>query len=57
MSVPSPTPAQSPAPDAPAVFPVPDPASGPYALTAGPDGALWCTLVHAGAVARLTPDG
>src|SRR5215831_14589556 len=31
--------------------------SGPYALTAGPDGALWITLVHAGQIARLEPDG
>ena len=27
---------------------------GPYAVTAGPDGAMWVTLVHAGAVARVT---
>jgi virginiamycin B lyase len=26
---------------------------GPYALAAGPDGAMWVTLVHAGAVARI----
>ncbi|MFF5446335.1 hypothetical protein [Streptomyces sp. NPDC012888] len=37
---------------------VPTPAgSGPYALTAGPDGNLWCTLVHSGRIARLTPGG
>ena len=30
---------------------------GPYALTTGPDGALWVTLVHAGEVARVGMDG
>ncbi len=30
---------------------------GPYALAAGPDGALWVTLVHDGAIARVTTDG
>ena len=30
---------------------------GPYALTAGPDGALWVTLVHGGEIARVTVDG
>jgi virginiamycin B lyase len=30
---------------------------GPYALAAGPDGALWVTLVHGGAIARVTTDG
>lgn len=29
--------------------------SGPYALAVGPDGHVWCTLVHAGRIARLTP--
>ncbi|MCT2592881.1 ATP-binding cassette domain-containing protein [Streptomyces sp. N2-109] len=38
-------------------IPVADAAAGPYALTAGPDGALWITLVHSGEVARLTVDG
>lgn len=33
------------------------PEAGPYALTAGPDGALWCTLVHQGRVARVTTAG
>ena len=28
---------------------------GPYALAAGPDGAMWVTLVHRGAIARVTP--
>ncbi|GAA0810248.1 Vgb family protein [Spirilliplanes yamanashiensis] len=31
--------------------------AGPYAVCAGPDGNLWVTLVHAGAVARVTPGG
>lgn len=31
--------------------------AGPYAITAGPDGALWITLVHAGQIARLDPAG
>ena len=30
---------------------------GPYALTAGPDGALWVTLPERGAVARVELDG
>lgn len=30
---------------------------GPYALAAGSDGAMWVTLVHAGAVARVGGDG
>lgn len=30
---------------------------GPYALAAGPDGALWVTLVHAGAIARVGTAG
>ena len=30
---------------------------GPYAVAAGADGAMWVTLVHAGAVARVTADG
>ena len=30
---------------------------GPYALAAGPDGALWVTLVHGGAIARVATDG
>ncbi len=30
------------------------PGKGPYALTTGPDGALWSAL-EAGALARLTP--
>ncbi len=28
--------------------------SGPYALAAGPDGAMWVTLVHSGQIARVT---
>ena len=38
-------------------IPVCDSASGPYAITTGPDNALWITMVHAGAIARLAPDG
>jgi virginiamycin B lyase len=38
-------------------FTVSDPDAGPYALTAGPDGALWFTLVHRGAIGRRAPDG
>jgi streptogramin lyase len=34
-----------------------DPASGPYGIVAGPDGALWCTLVHADAIARVDVEG
>jgi virginiamycin B lyase len=30
---------------------------GPYALAAGPDGAMWVTLVHSGAIARVTNGG
>nr|BFE56828.1 virginiamycin B lyase [Dactylosporangium thailandense] len=30
---------------------------GPYGIAAGRDGALWCTLVHAGRLARIAPDG
>jgi virginiamycin B lyase len=32
-------------------------AGGPYALTAGPDGAMWVTLVHSGEIARVTDGG
>ena len=38
-------------------LPVGPPGSGPYALTAGLNGALWITLVHAGQIARLEPGG
>src|SRR5512144_2846512 len=30
---------------------------GPYALAAGPDSAMWATLVHSGAIARVTNGG
>ena len=30
---------------------------GPYALAAGPDGAMWVTLVHSGSIARVTNGG
>ncbi len=33
------------------------PDAGPYALTGGPDGALWFTLVHQGAIGRRDADG
>ena len=33
------------------------PGAGPYAVTAGPDGALWFTLVHSGQIGRLVPGG
>lgn len=38
-------------------FPVAGPDGGPYALTTGPDGALWFTLVHSGQIGRLEPGG
>ena len=38
-------------------FPIFDERSGPYGITTGPDGALWITLVNAGAIARLGVDG
>ena len=38
-------------------FSVGSPGSGPYALTSGPDGALWITLVQSGQIARLEPGG
>src|SRR6266545_837473 len=37
-------------------FPVPP--VGPYAITSGPDGAMWFTEVHAGGnIGRITRDG
>ena len=30
--------------------------AGPYGITAGPDGALWFTLVHAGRIGLLPVD-
>ncbi|MBE1485185.1 virginiamycin B lyase family protein [Plantactinospora soyae] len=38
-------------------IPVSESDAGPYGITAGPDGALWSTLVHAGKIVRLTVDG
>lgn len=38
-------------------FRLTDDKAGPYGIAAGPDGALWLTLVHRGSVARLTLDG
>jgi virginiamycin B lyase len=40
-----------------ALHPVAEAAEGPYAVAVTPDGAVWCTLVHAGAVLRLPPAG
>jgi virginiamycin B lyase len=34
-----------------------DVGGGPYALAAGPDGALWVTLVHGGEIARVSVEG
>lgn len=39
------------------LVPVGDPGAGPYALTTGPDGALWATVIHAGQIARADPAG
>ncbi len=36
---------------------VSSPEAGPYALADGPDGALWFTLVHQGAIGRRDADG
>ncbi|MBO9705906.1 MAG: hypothetical protein J7474_10410, partial [Arthrobacter sp.] len=33
------------------------PGSGPYAITTGPDGALWYTLEGSGEIGRLVPGG
>src|ERR1700710_446798 len=38
------------------LVPVGLPGAGPYALTTGPDGALWVTLVHSGQIAQVRPD-
>ena len=38
-------------------IPVSGPASGPYAITTGPDDALWFTMVHTGEIARLATGG
>ena len=37
------------------VLPVGD--GGPYGIVAGPDGALWFTLVHGSRIGRMTPGG
>ena len=39
------------------LIPVGSPGAGPYALTTGPDGALWVTLVHSGQIAQVHLDG
>jgi virginiamycin B lyase len=36
---------------------VADAGAGPYSIVTGLDGALWCTLVHAGQIGRLGLDG
>jgi virginiamycin B lyase len=33
------------------------PGGGPYAITTGPDDALWYTLVRSGQIGRLVPGG
>ncbi|MET7857550.1 hypothetical protein ABZS81_10015 [Streptomyces sp. NPDC005318] len=38
-------------------FAVAEAGSGPYALTSGPDGALWFVEIGAGQIGRITPDG
>ncbi|MEV4927497.1 alpha/beta hydrolase fold domain-containing protein [Streptomyces roseoverticillatus] len=38
-------------------FTVSTPEAGPYALAEGPDGALWFTLTHQGAIGRTGADG
>ncbi|MEQ4204233.1 hypothetical protein [Actinopolymorpha sp. B9G3] len=38
-------------------YAVPDRESGPYAVTTGPDNALWFTMVRAGRIGRMTTTG
>jgi virginiamycin B lyase len=38
-------------------FPLPDPKSGPVAITVGPDGNLWFTESSAGKIGRITAEG
>ena len=38
-------------------FEVSGPDAGPYGIAAGPDGALWFTMVHAGKIGRFVPGG
>jgi virginiamycin B lyase len=38
-------------------YTVADAAAGPYALTWGPDGAVWFVEITAGQIGRITPDG
>jgi virginiamycin B lyase len=40
-----------------ALFAVGEAGAGPYGTAAGPDGAVWVTLVHGGAIARVMPGG
>jgi virginiamycin B lyase len=36
---------------------LPDGASGPYGIAAGPDGALWFTEMRGGRIGRITTGG
>jgi virginiamycin B lyase len=36
---------------------LPDGASGPYGIVAGPDGALWFTEMRGGRIGRITTGG
>jgi virginiamycin B lyase len=38
-------------------IPVSDLTAGPYAITTGPDNALWFTMVHSGEIGRFAADG
>src|SRR4051794_20400079 len=38
-------------------FMITGPQAGPYGVTTGSDGALWCTLVHSGQIARVAVGG
>jgi virginiamycin B lyase len=38
-------------------FPIPTPNGGPFAATAGPDGAVWFTETDANQIGRITVDG
>src|SRR2546427_9682449 len=38
-------------------FPIPNPFSDPFGITAGPDGNLWFTEGYADEIGRITPAG
>ena len=40
-----------------AEVPLPEPASGPYGIAAGPDGNLWFTEISASRIGRISPAG